>query len=378
MSKPERLDKVMLDRVLISETKPNGKNINSNTESQSKKHIEDFFGFIKDDYGITREPQIEKKGLTAVELAQSYVDILQHDGMSASEISTRLVPICKGLNIGMNVLSLPPKPVSIPKKHTKEPIPLTSLSHEEKLALFRIINMAKIFGMMPDVLCLLDESCLKCNTYGEWYVEVEDKNGNLHRRMIFDHELELVQYALTHRADGYPLNKGEHPFSKTDFKNLPYDQLKISRAQEVVSYFEQRFSGWKRIPSRTFEQREKRKRERIKADNLRNSWIEILVRQYHQDHPLLSPEEIQSFKEELSNPSRIYLRGKNRKEAMNNKRPISYDRVAVAIVASQVLSIWGIQNTVRHLNKPKMSLLLPETFVPVIKRKRKCKVTSIV
>lgn len=352
MSKSERLDVVMLRNLPNNSTKVNGKLTNETTLSQYKNNMYDFTDWAADEFNIIREHHIFEAGFTPLSLAQRYADELIAQGKSPSTIHTYLAPVAKGLDIGMGELNLPKRDARSIKKNTKLHQNAVGAAQENKLQYARTVNLMKIVCVRPEAFCRLNISCLKQDAYGEWYVQVRDKGGKLSHQMIFDHEVDFVRFALSHDAEGKPLKDGAYPFTMADLGSIAHSKFRILRSQEIQALYERRFEGWRKMPSRTPEQRCKREQARIAAEKLKQEWIDKLVRQYEREHPRDSAEKVQRFREDISRDSRICLRGGNRENARKWNRPLSYERVSVAIASVRVLSHWEQETTIRnYLNK---------------------------
>lgn len=174
---------------------------------------------------------------------------------------------------------------------------------------------------------------------------------------LLPHEATMIKDLLSKDADGNPVPPDKSPFSKKDLGKISWNYCRDKRAQEIEQYFEQRFNGWRNIPSKTKEDRERRAAAKEAAEAEKKKWIDKIVAKYAQEHTKDSKEKIDAYRKQLENPSPISIRGGNRERAIALGRPTEYDRVAVRIASVYALSHWVDESTIRNY-QPSNSVIL--------------------
>lgn len=347
MPRSERLDAAMLRLAPLNADKEGGRLTDRGTLQSYKTDILKFYDWAKA-LGIKRVHDIEKNGYTNVTLIQKYTDELVASGLRPTSVHTYIAPVCKGLGVGMHEIRKPSRNSADIKKNAlqnKNPVGAHQL---EDPRFSRIRLLGELTGVRRRELIRLNANCLVVDKFGDHLIQIRGKGGKISMQYLLPHEAAMIKDLLSKDADGNPVPPDKSPFTKKDLGKISWNYCRDKQAQEIEQFFEQRFNGWRNMPSKTKEDRERRAAAKAAAEAEKKKWVDKIVAKYKWEHPMATVTAIEKYRTQLENPAPISIRGGNRERAIALGRPTEYDRVAVRIASVYALSHWVDESTIRN------------------------------
>ncbi|MGF3067034.1 phage integrase SAM-like domain-containing protein [Facklamia sp. P12950] len=291
------------------------------TRKQYKYACKKFASWAKEQ-GFKKIENIDK------DLIQEYSNHLQEDPISysASTVHTYLAPICKAIGVNMREISKPKRKANTITKGRKEDAnPYGKL--QNNLPQFqRLVSLQKVLGIRRSELAKLKREDIKQKD-GSIYVHVrKGKGGKSTYQLVLPKDEELVKNIFLEKSGG------ENIFTPEEMNNkIHLHALRREHGWDCYKFFKERLDN-------NIEYKRKLKAKLI--------WFfEYGHRDLKSDNLSKYEAKLNRFKNDM-NDSPYILRGENKKRAIQNGKPVVYNRLALMAVSVLALSHWRLDVTV--------------------------------
>lgn len=240
---------------------------------------------------------------------QDYADFLVKEGYSADTIHTYLARVCRVWNVAMDTIQ---KPVRHTVQNTRSRGTKASDSRKDtrREASPRLYDFASRVGLRRLEYHRLCGGSLVKDESGHLCICVRGKGGKVQNQRILPSDLEFVRDYFTGK---YP---DEYIFDKTELNNkIDLHHLRACQAKRAYLYY----------------------LDAIRDPAFREQLIRELEVRFKDNGRELHHDQIDGI---------YYLRGRNRKFALEHNLPTAYNRLALMAVSVFHLSYWRLDVTV--------------------------------
>ena len=299
-----------------------------------KKSIGEFIDWAKDN-GITKTKDMKNRRVSIID---EYSKHLQSREYSSGTIHTMLAPVCKGLQVSMDQIDKPRRKAGDVTKRRIDTANLQGRREATQERFKRSVMLAEATGARRSELGRItyrdlqavDESGYRC-------VAIKGGKGGKDTMQ----RLTPGQMALCNRfireAGG---NLDRHVLTQKELINhIDYHSIRAERAKEAYNIYSQRINaeGTKPIID-----------ELVRRWNAFNPKDQITV---SKDGTLACEPKsrAKNFIKTIQASNKPYmLRGDNRERALNEGRPVQYNRLALLATSVFDLSHWRVDVTVTN------------------------------
>lgn len=292
------------------------------TRKQYKYACKKFASWCKEQ-GIKQIEKVDK------DLIQKYSNHLQEDPFkfSAGTIHTYLTPICKACGVNMRYINKPRRKSNTITKGRQEAENPYGKLQETSPEFKRLITLQKSVGIRRNELENLKREDFIKGEYGIYYVHVrKGKGGKETFQMILPKDVPIVKNIFEEVPTGHNV------FSKDEMNNkINLHALRREHANDVYQFFENiilTVNGF--------------------ARSLRERLIKMFERgnyDLYKANPQKYEAKLKRFIDDM-NDTPYELRGENKKRAIQNGKPVIYNRLALMAVSVLALSHWRLDVTV--------------------------------
>ncbi len=244
---------------------------------------------------------------------QEYSKHLVDKNLSPATIHTYLAAPCKALGVPMNHIEKPRRTADTIKRSRD-----IQCNHQGRIEIKdnkneRIVKFQSVVGIRRSELAKLKGKNLVQDESNQWCIEVERGKGGKHQlQRILPCDIEIV------KAYFEGVGKNEYIFSSTELRNkIDLHGLRAENARKAYAYYD----------SMSFDEKKQLVYE------MKKRWLAT--------HPQYDKNswKYKQWLEQLTKGNGTYiLRGVNYDRAMQNNRPIRYNRVALMAVSMFHLS----------------------------------------
>ena len=299
-----------------------------------KKSIGEFIDWAKDN-GITKTKDMKNRRVSIID---EYSKHLQSREYSSGTIHTMLAPVCKGLQVSMDQVEKPRRKAGDVTKRRIDTANLQGRREATQERFKRSVVLAEATGARRSELSKItyrdlqavDESGYRC-------VAIKGgKGGKDTMQRLAPNQVALCDHFIS-EAGG---NLDRHVLTKKELNNhIDYHSIRAERAKEAYNIYSQRINaeGTKPIID-----------ELVRRWNAFNPKDQITV---SKDGILISrpKSRANNFIKTLQASNKPYmLRGDNRQRALNEGRPVQYNRLALLATSVFELSHWRVDVTVTN------------------------------
>ncbi|MDQ0274770.1 hypothetical protein J2S72_000787 [Peptoniphilus koenoeneniae] len=270
--------------------------------------------------------QIEK---VDEDLIQEYSFHLQEDpfGYSAGTIHTYLAPICKARGVSMKDISKPRRKANTITKGRQEEANSHGKVQETYPEYQRLITLQKALGIRRSELGQLIRGDLKQGKDGYLYVHVrKGKGGKSTYQLILPKDEEVVKKIFFEKS------MGEKIFNSEEMNNkINLHAIRREHAIDVYQFFEERIENEDGF-------------EKVLKDRLIKAFIDGNKDLYDTNRSKYD-SKLSRFINDVRDDLYI-LRGENKQRAIQNGRPVVYNRLALMATSVFALSHWRLDVTI--------------------------------
>lgn len=290
---------------------------NDNTVKNYKRHIKEFAGWVKDEYGINKPSEARSR---AVELVQAYEERLEDAGKTPATIHGYLAPVCTGLEISMAEIRKPKRTADTIVRG-RNPKANPQGRKEAQMEKYRpLMDLQAATGFRRAELGRLRGRDLQKDESGYWCIHVKGKHGKEQMQRILPADLPGVIAAF---RDVKPNQK---VLSDGIMKNkINLHAVRADQGYRTYKYYKGKLE---------------------KEPGYRQQCQRELIARYK----VYAPEDhsTKKFVHELYSDTLYKLRGKNKEKAIKEGKPTEYNRLALMMVSVFHLSHWRLDVTVTN------------------------------
>ena len=290
---------------------------NDNTIKNYKRHIKEFAGWVKDEYGINKPSEASSR---AVELVQAYEERLEDAGKTPATIHGYLAPICVGLGISLGDIQKPKRTAdTIVRGRNPEANPQGR--KEAQMERYKpLMDLQQATGFRRAELGRLRGRDLQKDESGYWCIHTRGKLGKEQLQRILPEDLPRVMAAFRDVKPNQKVLTDEIMKNKINLHAIRADQ-----GYRTYLYYKERLE---------------------KEPGYRNQCQMELVARFK----AMAPEghSTKQYVRDITSREPYKIRGANREKAERTGRPTEYNRLALMMVSVFHLSHWRLGVTVTN------------------------------
>lgn len=308
------------------------------TTKSYKQSISNFCDWARDN-GITKFKDMKGR---RIDVLNDYVRSLEERGYSAGSIHTFIAPVCKGLQIPMDKIEKPRRKASYISKRR---VSSSNLQGKRELAqprFRRAVDLAEAVGARRSELRRLtyrdllafDESGYRCVSIRR------GKGGKNTLQRLTPAQIKICDdFIMTAVYVGIPLDC--RILTKAELANhIDFHSIRAERARKAYDLYKNRIET---------EGREPLIKELVSRWNASNPKEDAIHITQNGDYVTRPKSRAVNFLKTINMASKPYLlRGDNRLRALEIKRPVKYDRLALLATSVFELSHWRTDVTVTN------------------------------
>lgn len=290
---------------------------NDNTVKNYKRHIKEFSGWVKDEYGINKPSEVRNR---AVELVQAYEERLESSGKTPATIHGYLAPVCVGLGISLKDIQKP-KRTSDTIIRGRNPDANPQGRREAQMERYKpLMDLQRATGFRRSELAKLRGRDLVKDESGYLCIHVKGKHGKEQLQRILPEDQPGVMAAFDGVKPNQKVLSDELMHNKINLHSVRADQ-----GYRTYCYYKSRLEK--------------------DPDYRHQCQMELVAR-----FKALAPEghSTRRFINDITSPTPYKIRGHNREKAERTGRPTEYNRLALMMVSVFHLSHWRLDVTVTN------------------------------
>ena len=289
---------------------------NNKTRSRYTNNYYKYINFCRSEFSSKNKDECAQH-------VQQYEQQLEKQGYSASTIHNLLVPVCIYHNVPLETINKPQRVTSQYKRGRTDNAAVAANSDMHNPRYARTVEFQQRVGIRRNELkhlqgddLVIDESGYKC-------VRVKKgKGGKMQLQRILPEDVEFVESYFKNKKDNDPIFMSKEIAAN----NVSYHTLRAQQAQKAYKFYFNKLNG---------ENGEEYRQQLVQEIEARANLYKV-NKKTHKSNPI-PPKELTGY---------YWLRGENKKFAIEHNLPIKFDRLAVMAVSVFHLSHWRCDVTV--------------------------------
>lgn len=276
----------------------------------------------------TKSQNLKKPSLVTVDIIQAYEKELEKRGCSPATIHTRLAPVCKGFKISMAEIDKPRRKSAEISRSRMSESNLQGKREAVKAKFARLTAFQRVVGIRrAELRKLRAEDVQRRN--GVLCVHVRQGKGGKEQ---WQHILPKDEKTVLEIVEG--LKPEDKIFTEYELNNkIDLHGLRAAHARDCYDYY----------------------LAKLQDPEYRLQAINDLVYTFADGNKRLERKDpdkynskLNKFLNDITNEKPYKLRGDNRIKALEEHRPLEYDRLALMMVSVYHLSHWRLDVTVTN------------------------------
>lgn len=304
-----------------------------------KSSIGEFCSWAKNEQGITKLKDLKGR---RTEIINEYSRYLQDKGYSSGTIHTYLAPVCKGLQTKMSQIEKPKRKAGDVTKRRIDGANLRGRREAQQDRYKRSVMLSQATGARRSELAKITyKDLMKVDENGYRCVAIYGGKGGKNTYQRLTPEQIVV-------CDGFIKQASESGISLTERVLMPSEisdhiSYHTNRAERAVTSYHNYI---KRIET---EGRETIKQELVDRWNALNPIKDQIFIRSDGSLTTQKKSRAKNFIKIINDAEKPYkLRGDNRRRALEEGRPVVYDRLALLAVSVFDLSHWRVDVTMTN------------------------------